>query len=177
MAKDHRDQFLAEYLKYQSSIFRFIMSLVPQADEADELLQQVSMTLWQRWDSFDPERGTFLQWAIGVTRNHVRNHIRRQMVRNKHVVFDDALVEELAETREAHSDRFDQRQDALANCLERLSAGNIAIVQAFYGRTTTVASVAKSLGMSVRSLNRIVDRIRRALMDCVTRRLNKVASS
>lgn len=173
MSNDH-DGFLPVFMQHQTSIYRFIMSLVPQADEAEDILQQVSVTLWRNWDSYDPERGKFLNWAIGVARNHVRNHIRQRATRNQHVVFDEGLVEQLASTR-ANMDDFDQRRDALNACLQRLSAQARSLVESYYGRTVSVSEMARSYGLTARSLFRQVSGIRHALLDCITRRLEKTA--
>ena len=164
-------------MRNQHRIYRFIMSLVPYADEADELLQQVSMTLWQRWETFDPERAEFIHWALGVARNHVRNHVRRRARQRKHVVFDETLVEELAQTRIEHADEFDEQREALGDCLQNLSAPHRALVENFYNRTASVGDIAQSYGISRRSLNRYLSRIRQALLDCILRRLGRTATT
>lgn len=158
-------------MRSQHRIYRFIMTLVPDADEADDLLQQVSMTLWQRWDDFDPDQAQFIQWALGVARNHVRNYIRTRVRKKKHVVFDEALVEELADVRIEEEQHFEEQREALNVCLKRLSAPNRALVENFYNRTASVGEIARSYGISGRSLNRYVSRIRQTLLDCILRSL------
>lgn len=173
---DNRREFLREFMRYQHRIYRFIMSLVPDADEADDLLQQVSMTLWQRWDTFDPERSEFIHWALGVARNHVRNYIRTRARNKKHVVFDETLLEELADVRIQEEQLFEEQREALSNCLKRLSMPHRALVENFYNRTASVGDIASSYGISRRSLTRYISRIRQALMDCILRHLAKGAA-
>lgn len=171
------NEFLPIFMRNQDRIYRFIMSLVPVADEASEILQEVSMTLWRRWEEFDPERGDFMPWALAVARNHVRNHVRKNVRRDQHVVFDGDLVDKLAETRIENAEVFDQQREALDLCLERLSPSHRALVHAFYSRNTSARQLAISYGLSKSSLFRILRQIRDALFDCISLRLSRGTSS
>jgi len=37
--------------------------------DPEDVLQEVSCRAWRRFDTFDPERGSFLAWSLGIARN------------------------------------------------------------------------------------------------------------
>jgi RNA polymerase sigma-70 factor (ECF subfamily) len=46
--------------------------------EAEDIVQDVFLTLWRRPDRFDPERGTGRAWLLTVVRNRSLDHLRRR---------------------------------------------------------------------------------------------------
>ena len=49
---------------------------------AEEIVQDVFLTVWQRASSFDPGRGGFRAWVIQITRYRVINELRRRRVKS-----------------------------------------------------------------------------------------------
>jgi RNA polymerase sigma-70 factor (ECF subfamily) len=105
-------EFARDLLRHQTQIFGFIYSLVRNFDDADDLFQQTSLVLWQKYEQFDPAK-SFVTWACGVARFEVE-HFRRNRDRVRFCFSDelDALL------IDAHADfereRLEERQDALA---------------------------------------------------------------
>ena len=56
----------------QTQLFGYIYSLVRDLDDADDLFQQTSLVLWDKYEQFDPTR-SFVGWACGVARYEVLN--------------------------------------------------------------------------------------------------------
>ena len=51
------ERFVALLLANQNRIFRFLVTLVPCRSDAEDLLQQTCLTLWQSREKFDPAAG------------------------------------------------------------------------------------------------------------------------
>ncbi len=62
-------------------------------EEAEDVVQEVYMRLWQHRNEIDPARTN--GWLISVTRNLCRDQLRRRKVRSS-VDVDSAVVEEMA---------------------------------------------------------------------------------
>ena len=94
-------QFVELFVRNQNRIYRFIMTLIPNRTDADDLFQQTSLTLWKTWARYD-SRQDFVKWACGIAHNEVRNHLRK--VRGRNVLLSNEMLERLAALRLEHDD-------------------------------------------------------------------------
>ena len=62
--------------RYASLVFTVAARLVGGA-AAEEVVQDVFMTLWRKSASFDPARGSLRPWIVQVARRHALNGLRR----------------------------------------------------------------------------------------------------
>ena len=164
-APDQRDRFLGLFLANQNRIFRFIVSAVPPWVEAEELFQQTSLTLWQRWTEHDPQ-ADFTTWACGIAKNHLRNYMRKKG--NQQRFFGDELLEQLTAMHTQQRSYLDDLQSALTRCLESLPPESRRLVHLCYGEKRTIQAVAEREGRTPNSLYKLMRKIREALYNCVT---------
>ena len=86
--KSHQD-FLRLFLSNQRAILCYIRSMVPAVQDADDILQETSITLWSKFGEFEP--GTnFRAWALKTAYWKVRE--ARQKISRSKLVFDDELL-------------------------------------------------------------------------------------
>ena len=90
------EQFARAFVQYQDRVYGYIATMLPNRHDAEDVFQQTSLILWQKWEQFDPERD-FLSWACGIARNEVRNFLRRHG--RARVVLSERLMDELAEVK------------------------------------------------------------------------------
>ncbi len=153
----------------QTQLFGFIYSLVRDLDDADDLFQQTSLVLWDKFDRFDPTR-SFVGWACGVARFEVLNFLRARS-RNR-LYFSDELNLALIEAHESMEQEIvEDRRDALAVCMKKLRDKDQELVEACYGRSMCIQELASDWGRSTQSIHNSLRRIRRALFECVRRNL------
>lgn len=60
---------------------RLVLHLASQSVEyavAEELVQEVFLTVWRKSGAFDPERGTFRTWLLEIAHSRILNELRRQ---------------------------------------------------------------------------------------------------
>lgn len=172
-----RTEFMAAYVAHQGRIYRYILTLVPNPGDAEEIFQQTSMTLWEKWDNFDPSRGVFPQWAFGFAHNHVRNFLRKQARRGPTYALSDEALDRIAALRREHDDEFEDRRDALAYCMDTLPERQRRIVEGYYDAGANAATIAESLGMTRAAMHKALQRVRRALHDCINRRLDDTGAN
>src|SRR5690349_10129416 len=89
----HHDQFLRLFSEHEPALRAFARLLLPSRDEVPAVMQEVAVTLWQKFGEFDPTRD-FRKWAFGVVRFKVLAHLRDAS--RDRLVFDDELVNRLA---------------------------------------------------------------------------------
>jgi len=70
--------FTALYRRRQQSVFRFALQMSGSRTVAEDVTQEVFLTLVRDGRRFDPERGRLLAFLIGIARNHVLRRIERE---------------------------------------------------------------------------------------------------
>ena len=163
------EQFVKLLAHHDRELWRYILTLVPDPCQAEDILQETATALWRKFSDYDPSE-SFLYWAFGFARLQVLKH--RQQSGRKPLLFDDAFLAVLADERGNEQVALEARRNALAFCLERLMADDRQLLDSRYQRRRTVASLAQRTGRPAKRLYNALDRIRRALLDCVTRQLD-----
>jgi RNA polymerase sigma-70 factor (ECF subfamily) len=160
-------QFLRHYAESEVALHTFVRSLVPTRQMASEVMQDVILVLWEKFDA----AADFQGWAFGVAKNVALRHLRRQS-RDRHV-FDDELVNQLAEDAVALVPVHDGHREALERCLDKLPAAQRDLVLTAYTKGTRMDELATRRGQTPMALYKLLHRIRQALLECVERTLAK----
>ncbi len=148
----------------------YVLSLMPHWADADDVLQQTKLQLWERFAEYDPS-GNFLAWARKIAFYLVLDH--RKKVNRERASFSQAALELVAEAAAAIQPEADARHRALADCLAKLAPANRSLLRQCYEASRTVKQVAESLGRSIRATQQKVAKIRLALQDCVERTMRQ----
>src|SRR3954468_20850609 len=84
------ERFLKLFLAHERRIFGFLLALVPDWSDAEDLLQETSVVMWRKLYNFEP--GTdFAAWALSIARYQVLDHRKRR--KRDRVLFSDRTVE------------------------------------------------------------------------------------
>src|SRR5690606_18988844 len=157
------ESFIRLLVQSHRSIYAYVRSLVHDATDADDCMQEVSLQLWRRIDSFDPG-SSFVRWARGFARNVVRNHYRRS--RARHLALDDDLLVRLTRIQGGAQELLELRRERLQVCLDRLPPADRQLLQTYYEEGESVERLARQAGRSTDSVYRALRRIRLALFRC-----------
>jgi len=47
-------RFLSLFLRSEREIFRYVAALVPNVTDAEDIVQQTAIALWEKFDTYDP---------------------------------------------------------------------------------------------------------------------------
>ena len=167
-----QDDRVAEFLELYSSHYPrlqfYVTALLPTANDASDVLQETSMVMWRKFDSF--ELGTnFFAWACKIARFQVMK--QRERIGRSARLFDAELLEKLAVEACDESLVRGVPLQALENCLNKLSELDRSLIRRRYQPGTSVHQLAADLGRTANSLSKSLGRIRRALVECIDRSL------
>jgi RNA polymerase sigma-70 factor, ECF subfamily len=165
-APDRNELFVELLTLHQRTLYGLIYTLVHNPPDAEDLLQQTSLVLWQKFDEFDPDT-SFPAWACQIAHFTVLDHLKKK--RRSRVVFSDELIARLAETRHVHGDAQLTDPVALASCIEELSEIDRKLIGLCYCAKRDIKAAAAALGRPVASVYVSLVRVRRLLMDCLQR--------
>jgi RNA polymerase sigma-70 factor, ECF subfamily len=173
--KKQTADFLPLLLACQPKLRSFIFALVPHWHDADEIYQETSLVLWEKFGQY--QAGTnFSAWACKIAHNKVVNYRSRRAVKSR--LFSDAFVDAVADERIGRTDclgnrrdDWDDRRQALAGCCEKLRPTDRELLDRCYQSATTVKEVAEELGRPADTIYKSLKRIREVLYRCVRRTL------
>jgi RNA polymerase sigma-70 factor (ECF subfamily) len=154
--------------RHQDALFRYIFSLLPHEDDARDVLQETSVALFRKFADYDHGQ-PFLAWAYRFAYLEILK--QRERNQRQHRQLNRGLLERLAREREEQESALHERLQALEHCLQALPPIDHHLICARYGGQADSHALAGRLGASRRTLFRELDRIRRVLHDCITRRL------
>ncbi len=165
---ERRKQLVALMTQHQRRIFSYIYTLVPDRHDAEDLLQETSVVICEKFDEFKP--GTdFVAWACQIAYWRIR-YARQKYARSK-VIYQQELVDALAQTAAAMREELDERHEALATCLQKLPSRDRELVLTRYEMGGGVPEAARRSGRSLEAAYKALARIRKLLLDCVTHQL------
>ena len=168
--RHQHDHFLRLFVGLEESLRVFVRSLLFTHEEEREVMQEVAVVLWRK---FDPamDEAAFTRWAFGVARMEVLA-FRRDRARDRHC-FGEEVFELLAETVANDAGSLEAERRALDLCLQKLPDDQRRLVQAAYAPGVRMDELAARLGRSAMALYKSLHRIRLVLMDCTRRLLAK----
>ena len=91
-----QQRFLALFLRSEKEIYRYVAALVPNISDAEDIVQQTALALWQKFEAYDPAQ-PFTPWACRFALNKARQWIERHQ--RWRALLERGLAEELAQRR------------------------------------------------------------------------------
>ena len=165
---DRTQEFLELLTSHDRALGVYVYSMVPQAHDADDILQQTKMILWRCFDQF--EAGTnFLAWARKTAFHQVLTHRRKK--KRQHVGVSDEVLELLGEAVADLLAEPSARHEALKDCLARLPEGHRQLIDLRYFKEMEIGDLATQVGRTEVAVYRALSRVRVALMECVSRKM------
>ena len=162
------EEFVELLTANQRKIFAYILGLVVNVNDADDILQETVKIMWNKFSQF--ESGTnFLAWATTIAYYRVLE-FRRQKSRSK-IIFDDQLFDTLQGQALSHAQDSDDYLLHLKHCLNKLKDNDQSIIKMRYTNGYTLQQIASQLGRSFQSVHRSIARIQSMLRNCINRQL------
>jgi RNA polymerase sigma-70 factor (ECF subfamily) len=162
------ERFVRLFLDGQREVLRYILALVPDIDDAQEILQETAVDLWKKFDRYDPA-SPFTPWACRFAFLRVLKFREQKSRQCKYLSLE--AIRLLAAERSEKDESLEDRRLALAMCLKHLSDPERQVIEQRYSRQMSVAKIAEVTGRNISTLYKELERVRRRLAECVNRRL------
>jgi RNA polymerase sigma-70 factor (ECF subfamily) len=169
------ERFLKLLGAHERSLFAYVYGLTPSWPDAEEVMQRVRIRIWQQFDQYDAEK-PFDAWARAIAYYLVLAY-RKEKSRQREF-FTERILEAVSEQFEQHLDQAGDRRDALLQCLDKIDARKRELVIAYYSSARNAGeTIASNLSMTPNALRQTMFRIRKALLDCVERKMQAQSRS
>lgn len=142
----------------------YVLALVPNWSDAEDIVQQVKLRLWEQFDDYDRAKD-FGAWACTIAYYEVltfRTRSNRSCVR-----LSPLAIERVSKEAAAAAVESDSRMRLLRTCIDKLTQWQRELLFrcCMYGESTK--SVAAELNRKADSVRKAVLRIRQDLYRCV----------
>lgn len=161
--------FLDLYSKTQARLYAFILMLVHSNHDADEIFQETSILLWEKFDQYQ-EGTNFGVWATAIAKFQVFEYMRN---RKKEKDRFSQLIEAISNVAVSESENIDKRLNALQKCLYKLDRISRLLLTSRYKQNISVKELAQRKGISAGAMYRKLTRIFNALRKCVNLSLSQ----
>jgi RNA polymerase sigma-70 factor (ECF subfamily) len=169
---DQRDPRSQEFVRllalHERRLAVCVMALVPHWSDAEEVLQETKLRLWEQFDLDNPPHD-FGAWSRTVARYMVLTH-RKRAARKPAQLSEEALEAVAADFSDL-AEGVELRRAALADCLMSLSSAGRELLQRSYASGTKIRHLAKEVGQTPEALYKSLERLRRKLFLCVEERV------
>lgn len=148
----------------QPKVSAFVISVVRDFRDRDDLIQDIAVAVFESFDSYDPAR-PFTKWAMGVARNQFKIYLRkRQRALN---LFDPDTVQAL-ESAFAELPPMESRQlDFLGECLQNLDTKGRELCELRYQDNLKPTAISQKLNLPGTAVRKALQRIRDQLRSCI----------
>ena len=165
---DSYEQFTRFWTEAQPLLAGYLSAVVPDFQEAEDLLQEVAVVLLRKFPEFDHKR-PFIGWAIGIAKLEILM-MRRRHARNR-IFYQEDLLERLGEAYEELAPELEDRARALRDCVRMLKGRADELVRLRYEEALKPEAIAVRAKMGVVAVRVALSRARTALRDCIERKL------
>lgn len=164
------EMFTSLLTLHQRQIFRVIYCMVHRLEDAEDLFQQTSLTMWDKFDQFE-SGSDFVAWASRIARFKALNLLTSRG--RRHACFSEQFVEQLATQKEDTEEDQRARLKALESCRSKLRKRDQQLIHECYSGRSTIRDVAKKIGRTPSSVYDSLTRIRSQLFKCIQHALAK----
>jgi RNA polymerase sigma-70 factor (ECF subfamily) len=167
---DRAEKFLRHYSGCESQLRAYLMALLGNWNDVEDVFQETTLALWRSFDAFD-QNTTFMCWAKQIAFYRVmqfRVHKRRHGI-----PCSESFLNAVNQTTIGQSEHSELRLRALADCVAKLADSDRSLVTMRYTSNRKIKEVAEETGRPANTLYKALERIRHALVVCVERAITR----
>lgn len=155
------------YSATSAKLFGVCVRILHDESEAEDVLQEVYLSVWRKAGSFDPDRGVSpVTWLAALARNRAIDRLR---VSKTHLSRPVEVIAEVPDTAPLASATVEQAQAhaELNACLEALEPGHAAAIRSAFFDGQTYASLADGQGVPLGTMKSWIRRALQRLKICL----------
>ena len=169
MLNDKTDQdergreFMRLLVPNQRRILAFIITMVPNKNDAEDILQETLAEMWTRFDTFTI--GTdFPAWGCTIAKYKVLEFRRKH--KDSRLMFSESLLSSI-ETKAGRLEENSEYCQALRGCMYKLAAKELQYLKHRYEQGLSLKEMAKVFGISLQGVHKAIGVIHVKLTRCI----------
>ena len=147
-AQGDREALARIYDRYWRRVYSLALRMLRNQRQAEEIAQDVFLTVWRRGGTYNKERGSFPTWIMSVAHNRCIDELRKVRRRARLPTFDidDLHVEPSGDSEEVTKAVFNSLdREALLEALDRLPPAQKEVIMMAYFQGLTQSEISDEL--------------------------------
>jgi RNA polymerase sigma-70 factor, ECF subfamily len=169
-ATDRIERYVQHLTDVQNRLYAYILMLLPNHDDAADVLQETNLVLWRKSGEF-VEGTEFGAWACRIAYYQVLARLRD--AKRDRLVFDPQLLDQLGAEAGPLSAEVDEHRRALRLCMALLAQQQRAMLRRRYQSGWSIKQIARELGQSPGAVATSLYRTRNELLLCIEKNLDE----
>lgn len=144
--------FESLYRATSSKLFGVCLRVIPDRQEAEDVLQEVFTTVWRKAAQFDASRASPITWLAMIARNRAIDRLRSAPASQRHAPIE--VAEAIADAGPTPSEDAETSQDAsrLGSCLDQLEPKRRTLIRTAFFEGATYEELAQRIGSPLGSV-------------------------
>ncbi|MBN2513779.1 MAG: sigma-70 family RNA polymerase sigma factor [Sedimentisphaerales bacterium] len=158
--------FMGLLVPHQRQIHAFILYLVVNRADADDILQETLVEMWNKFNEY--KDGTnFVAWGLTIAKFKVLQFIQKS--KNYRFHFDPQLLELLEHEaiRKNGVHTHNERVEILKECVSKLQTKEKVMLDLRYEKNLTFEGISRQFGVSVPAIYKALGRTHARLAQCI----------
>jgi RNA polymerase sigma factor (sigma-70 family) len=135
------------YEDSSAKLFGILLRILKDRNEAEDVLQDVYVTVWRKAALYNPERASPITWLVAIARNRAIDRLRSGTMKSRTASLDDAT-----NVRDTTPGALDmvvkaEQQARLGHCLSELEEKTSQAIRAAFLDGLTYEQLAEKMGV------------------------------
>jgi RNA polymerase sigma-70 factor (ECF subfamily) len=158
------------YQDTSAKLFGVCLRILSDRGEAEDVLQEVYVTVWRKASTFDAARASPITWLVAIARNRSIDRLRAGAVSRRLEPIDEAL--DVRDQTPAADDMLERSQQygRLSACLGELEKRHAAAIRSAFLEGSTYEELSLRMKVPLGTMKSWVRRALLKLRTCLERR-------
>ena len=148
------------YHNYKGALFTVIRQIIPDKENAADVLQEVFIITWKNIDKYDPSKGRLFTWMLRLTRNAAINKTRSKIYKSQQK--NDDISNYVSVIEHNGTEQPPINQIGLRTQVHRLREDYKNVLELSYFEGFTQEEISKALNVP---LGTVKTRLRNAIIE------------
>ena len=169
VARGDRDALQLIYRDTSAKLFGVCLRILRDRGEAEDVLQDVYMTVWRRAETFDPDRASPITWLVTIARNRSIDRLRSSANARRTEPIDGAF--EVSDGAPGALAELESGQEhrRLMDCLGELEPRHAGAIRSAFLDGATYDELARRMDIPLGTMKSWIRRSLARLKDCLER--------
>lgn len=160
--------FFSLYDSVHCRLYNFLLILVHNQSDAEDLLQETAAIMWEQFDQFQ-EGTNFGAWAVSIARIKALEFLRQN--KKSRMIFKETYYDLISNQAQQATENLADRIQMVKYCLEKLPEKDRKLLSMRYRKNITLKRISQITGRSSSGICQSFARIIAMLRSCMTKRL------